>query len=520
MRPGRSRRPLGKRPPRAGAGRDFIARYTRTYRFSLGFPRAIHVTRSGDAVLFLRSGPRSFVRDLYEFDPRTGQERTLLTAEDLLSGQEEVLTADEKARRERLRLAARGIADYSVSEDGQSILVPLSGRLFVVERASRRVKELSGVPGYAMTPRLSPDGSRVAAVVDGDLYVTDVASGRERRLTRKTDPHVTYGLAEFAAQEEMGRGMGFWWSPDGRAIAYQKTDTSGVPRFHVADPLDPAKPPQSWPYPRAGTANAVVELGVVSVDGGEAVWVEWDRPRYPYLARVVWERGGPLTILVQDRRQQEELLLAVDAATGKTSELLSERDDAWLNIDSEMPHWLEDGSGFLWTTERRGSWQLELRSPNGSLERDLTPPGFGYRALADADPEIGVVHVIAGEDPTESHLYRLSLHSDANERITTAPGLHAAVFSDGHRVHALTRYSPEGNRTTEVFDRERGRVGNLRDVAEAPPFSPNAQWLRVGERDFRAVVIRPRDFQSGRRYPVIVHVYGGPGIQTVTRNGR
>ena len=133
-------------PAAPAADADFIERWAATNKFSLGTPRHLQPTPDGKTVLFLRSGPRSFVHDLHEFDPRTGEERTLLSAAELLAGGEEVLTPDEKARRERLRLAARGIADYSVSEDGRRILVPLSGRLFVVERDSRRVRELAGIP--------------------------------------------------------------------------------------------------------------------------------------------------------------------------------------------------------------------------------------------------------------------------------------------------------------------------------------------------------------------------------------
>ncbi|HXO30526.1 MAG TPA: S9 family peptidase, partial [Thermoanaerobaculia bacterium] len=160
----------GNAPP-AGPDPQFLEQYMATLRFTLGTPQAIQVVPGGRAVLFLRSGPRSFVRDLYELDPQAGDERLLASAEQLLGGGEERLSAEEKARRERARLAARGIASFALPDDGARVLVPLSGRLFVIERSTGAVRELPAAGGYPLDPRFSPDGARVACVRDGDLYV-------------------------------------------------------------------------------------------------------------------------------------------------------------------------------------------------------------------------------------------------------------------------------------------------------------------------------------------------------------
>jgi dipeptidyl-peptidase-4 len=165
----------------------------------------------------LRSGPRSFVHDLYEFDVPSRQERLLLTAEQILQGAEEELSVEEKARRERMRMTSRGITGFQLSEDGEQILVPLSGRLFVVERRTSSIKELPNEGGFPIDPKFSPDGRFVACAREGDIYVMEISSGRQTRLTTKAGPHITNGVAEFVAQEEMGRFSGFWWSPHQRA---------------------------------------------------------------------------------------------------------------------------------------------------------------------------------------------------------------------------------------------------------------------------------------------------------------
>ena len=263
----------------------FLEQYAATYRFNLGLPSNIKVTPHGDQVLFLRSGPRSFVNDLWCFEVATRRERVLLTAARVLHGGGERLTAEESARRERQRVATRGIVSYDLSEDGRRVLVPLAGRLFVIERGSGAIKELNGGRGFPIDPQFSPDGSQVACVRNGDLSVFDVDSGRERRITSGASGTITHGLAEFVAQEEMDRFSGYWWSPDSRRIAYQETDTAPVEVLHIMDPAHPEREPQAWRYPRPGRSNAEVRLTSQQLRGSaDAVGVAARRIRDPRAA--------------------------------------------------------------------------------------------------------------------------------------------------------------------------------------------------------------------------------------------
>jgi dipeptidyl-peptidase-4 len=499
---------------------DFLRQYAETYRFSLGRPRSAQVTASGSAVLFLRSPPRSFVQDLYEFDCQAGSERVLLTAEQVLAGGDEQLSAEEKALRERLRLAAKGIARFDLSDDGAKVLVPLSNRLFVVDRESGKCAEVkSQAKGFPLDPSLSPDAKQLACVRDGEIYVTDLSSGHERRITSGAGGTITNGTAEFVAQEEMDRMQGYWWSPDSRSIAYQQNNTAGMETFHILDPLHPEHEPNVWPYPRTGTKNAAVRLGVMPADGGETHWIVWDFEKYPYLAKVVWKDKGPLTFLVQNRRQTEEILYAVDEKTGKLTELLKETDPAWINLVTSCPKWLKDGSGFLWLTERTGEWSVEFRSREGKLVRSLTPPGFGLIDLAGVDDERKLVYVTASTDPTQVHVYSISLAGGKPAKLTSEPGNHA--FSFGHKaaVHLHTFALANGLAGTQVLRSDGRLIGELKSVAEEPPI-PRVELLTVGQRAFRAAIIRPRSFAAGAKYPVIVHVYGGPHALTVNSSPR
>jgi dipeptidyl-peptidase-4 len=461
------------------------------------------------------------VQDLFELDWSTGRERTVLTAEKLLGGGEEVLTAEELARRERTRSTGRGIASYSMSEDGRRLLVPLSGGLYVVDRESGSAVVLPGEGGYPIDAQVSPDGSMVACARNGDLYVIDLSAGTQRRLTTGGGGHVTHGLAEFVAQEEMSRHHGYWWSPDSRLLVYQRTDTSGVERMNISDPSSPEAAPKDWPYPRPGKANADVRLGIISVDGGETRWIEWDRAGFEYLATVRWSRGAPLTLVVQNRRQTEERLLTVDVEHGSTEVIHVERDDAWLDLDQQMPKWRDDGSSFLWVTERNGHKQLEERRRDGTLLRAMTPAGFHFGKLVDIDERREALIVTGHPSPVETQLYRIALGSGAGEPVpmTRALGHHSAAFSDDHEVYRYSADLFDGRRIDEIRSRAGKTLAEMPSVAMEPPCLPRVE-LTMTDSDppLHAAIVRPQGFRAWRKYPVIVDVYGGPGYLTVTSN--
>src|ERR1041384_8286527 len=258
-----------------------------TRNYSLGQAVSPQLTPDGKAVVFLRGGARDPVLRLYEFTITGGSLREVLTPEKLLQGGEEKLSAEEKSRRERERQSLRGFTSFELSKDGSKILVTLSSKLYVIARADDGVTELPGKDW--IDPHFSPDGHAVAAVSGGELHVIDLETKTDVAVTSGATETVQHGTAEFVAQEEMDRHEGFWWSPDSQSIAYQETDNSGVESRFIADPLHPEPRPAKNFYPRAGTQNAKARLGIVARTGGDTRWIEWDREKYPYLARVVWK---------------------------------------------------------------------------------------------------------------------------------------------------------------------------------------------------------------------------------------
>jgi dipeptidyl-peptidase-4 len=528
---------LATSAPEAPLDADFLRQYAVTRGFMLGRPVEPRPTPDGTAVLFLRSEARSPSQSLYEFNVATLQTRELLTPAKLLGGADENLSPEEKARRERQRVTAGGFTDYQLSEDGRSVLVSLSGRLYVLERAGGRVEELQTGPGPLIDPQFSPDGGRVAYVRDYDVYVYDLAAKRETRVTTGGTREKTHGLAEFVAQEEMSRHSGYWWSPDGRHIAYEEADAAGVEVWYVADPMKPDEPPQPQFYPRPGKKNVAVRLGVVPATGGATVWVEWDRAKYEYLAAVRWDKDSPLTILVQDRKQQELLFLKADPTTGKTTEVVRLHDNCWVNLIPDLPRCVNQGGTVLWTDDQDGLpnlWQREITAKGEGVrmlplilsipERQIVNGAFVFHSLVDFDGGRREL-TIAGADSVASEqsvIYRVRLGASgavegATETVFAGDGLQSAVCSTDHSAIVVTRTSTFRLPLTYVLRRNILRSDELPSVAETPSFRPAADILSVqhGNQTYKAAVVRPGNFDPAKKYPVIVDVYGGPKHQHV-----
>jgi dipeptidyl-peptidase 4 len=492
----------------------YLRTLAQTRSFQLGRPVRPQPTPDGKAVLFLRSEPRSSKLSLFEFDVATGKTRELLTPADVLKGGEEKLSPEEKAARERMRVSVGGFTNFQLNDDGTQILLSLSGKLYLVVRDTKKVRELPTAKGFLLDPKFSPDGKKVSYVRDHDLYVLNLDTGKENQVTTGGTALIEHGVAEFVAQEEMGRFTGYWWAPDSERIAYQETDNTGVEIWHVADPIHPDATPTVFFYPRPGKNNATVKLGVIDIDGGKTTWIAWDTKKYPYLATVRWSKKAPLCLTVQSRDQRQLALLEADAKTGKTTTLLAEKSPTWVNLRQEVPRWLPSGDAFLWVSELDDVPRLELRGRNGKIRRVIVNSEAGYQGLISVDKAGEEVVYNASMNPTESRVYRHSLIDPfaEPELLTKEPGMHSAVFGRDHGIYVLTSRTMRQMPKSLVYRKNGKLAGELPSVAEEPKAVPVVDLIQVGikERMFYAAVILPHDYDGKKKYPVIVDVYGGP----------
>ncbi|CAM5418091.1 prolyl oligopeptidase family serine peptidase [Streptomyces abikoensis] len=491
---------------------SFPRQYARTQRFSLGAPRAFTVSPDGTRVVFLRSRSgtdRTGV--LWVLDPAAGREFPAADPAVLLAGAAEELSAEERARRERLREGSAGVVAYAVDSAVELAAFALSGRLFVAELRGGTARELD-VPGPVADPRPSPDGRRVAYVAGGALRVADVepaggaAAGEtaDRALAEPDGPSVTWGLADFIAAEEMHRHRGFWWAPDGESLLVARVDEAPVQRWWIADPANPERQPAEVAYPAAGTPNAEVTLAVLGLDGSRTD-VRWDRERYPYLAQAHWSAGGPPLLLVQSRDQRRQAYLSVDPGTGATSVLHEEDDAKWLELFPGVPAWTPDGR-LVRIADKDGARVLVVGG------RKLTDGRLHVRAVLDVGDDDVLVSASAGPDATapetgEAHVYRVG--EQGAERVSQERGWHSAVRSGA--VSVLVSAVPERAGATARVLRDGAEAAVVHSYAETPVLTSRARLTEAGARRIPCAVLLPTGYQEGDGpLPVLMDPYGGP----------
>jgi dipeptidyl-peptidase-4 len=419
----------------------------------------------------------------------------------------------------------KGFAGYDLSEDGQKVLVGLSGRLYAVSLDGKSIVEVAAPDdkgGFPFDQRFSPDGKSVSFVRDGELWVAPAAGGKARQLTKGSTPTLVHAQAEFVAQEEMDRFTGYWWSPDSKWIAYEEYDASKVEKLVLSDPSDPFAAGEAEPYPRPGTPNVVARLGVLPAGGGKTTWITWDHAKYEYLVDVDWQKGGPLTLWLMNRAQTELSLVSADPRTGKTRELVHEHDDAWLDtIQGDLRAsyvWLEDGSGFLWAAERDDALRLELHGPDGKLVRPLTTPELGFDGVVHVDSKAGTVIVSAAPEPVDAAVYQVSLTSGEAKPLSDPDVFTRMQFARRSDAHLVMHSAEDKDFPVEVVRADGTSAGTLPEVSEAPPFVATPVVRKLG--GFWTLTVKPRDFDPKKKYPVLVEVYGGPGITMVHRDRR
>lgn len=501
--------------------------------------RSPRLSPDGKLVTYLRGAEDDRDRlDLWAYDVARREHRRLIDARALLPPGA-TLSAEEAARRERQRTSAlSGILEYDFSPDSRRILVPLGGDLYVYDLTAATagaVRRLTQTPGYETDARFSPGGHYVSFVRDQNLYAIELKDGREIAVTQAGGGSVSYGMAEFIAQEEMNRDTGYWWSDDDQRIAWTRVDDSQVPeaeRFEInARSVEVVR----QRYPFTGAKNAQVDLFVATIAAPDlAVRIDLGPSRDIYLARVAFlPDGRSLAVQRQSRDQQTLDLLKADVQTGATRILLTERSSTWVPLTEELT-FLKRRKQFLWASSRSGVQQLYLYDLEGREIAQLTRTASGALAERDVsairgiDEKRGLLYFASpGDNPRERQLYRTSLDKPGEPvQITKGEGWHSVRMADDAGVF-LDSFSSNSTPPTLRLYRADGTllqalVPNTLDASHpyAPYLADQAptQYGTLKARDGQVLhyaITRPKVLEPGRRYPVVVDVYGGPGVQNV-----
>jgi dipeptidyl-peptidase 4 len=471
---------------------------------------------------------------IVRYDAATGARTVLVEAAKLVPGGAET---------------SLDIDDYAWSADGRLLLIFTNtkrvwrqntrGDYWVLDIASGRLRQIGGKAPEStlMFAKFSPDRTRVAYVRANNIYVERLDNGAITPLTRDGSDTTINGTSDWVYEEELGVRDGFRWSPDGRRIAYWQFDSTGVGTFSLIDDTSSLYPVITRiPYPKVGTTNSAVRIGVVSAQGGATKWIQAPGdPRENYLSRLEWLDASGLAIQQLNRLQSQNDLLIADASTGAVKRAFRDTSTTWVEVVEEV-RWIDKGRAFLWISERDG-WQHVYRVPRDGAANGATgstPGTLVTRFDADVvdvsgiDEREGLLYFTASPaNATQRYLYRAKLDgSGVPERVTPKdqPGTHTYNLAPGGRL---------AFHTWSQFDRP-----PVMDVVELPAHrslraltDPSAlQKKLAGELDppveFFTVeieggvvldgwMLKPKSFSASRKYPVIVHVYGEPAGQTV-----
>jgi dipeptidyl-peptidase-4 len=490
-------------------------------------PRSVKLSPDGKLVTLLRNRPDDIERyDLWAIDPATGQARMLVDSKKAGSGAE--ISEAEKMHRERVRglSGLTGIVAYDWAPDGQHILVPIDGDLYLADLAGN-VRRLTNSKASELDGTVSAKGRFVSFVRDNRFVVLDLSTNAERTVTPEGPATTSWGVAEFIAQEELERFKGAWWAPDDSRIALTRVDESGVEVATRASIGADKTTTFEQRYPRAGTANAVVDLYLMNPDGSGLVKADLGSNPDVYLARVDWLPDASGLIVQRESRDQKTLdLIRIDARTGKATPLLTDRSDMWINLNDDLKS-LKDGS-FLFSSERSGYRHL-YRWTKGRIA-PLTSGPWVVSKLVGVDEAGGQLFFTANRERSiDNGLYRLDYRRrGAKPVLLTAPGTtNAAVMDKTGHLAAITTSFPgqpsqvwladgSGKRLAWV---EENRVDAMHPYAPfaaaevTPEFGRLTAADGVTQLDYK--LLKPA-LAPGQRAPVLIQVYGGPSQQDVT----
>jgi dipeptidyl-peptidase-4 len=473
-------------------------------------------------------------KDIIEYETESGKRSVLISAAQLKPPKGE---------------NALAIEDYQWDKDAKRLLIfteskkvwrtNTRGDYWVLDREKNSLKKIGGdAPASSlMFAKFSPDGTQVAYVRANNLYVQDLNTDAIRELTPDGSETVVNGASDWVYEEELSVRDGFRWSPDSRSIAFWQFDQSGVQMFTLMNNTDDLYPKLTkFPYPKAGTKNSAVRVGVVDAAGGAPRWMQVPGDaREHYIFRIDWVENE-LAIGQLNRKQNTATVFLANPQTGSTKPIFEDHDEAWVDVrengisgyDDRHSRWLNDHKGFVWMSERDGWDRAYLVPRSGGQKEPITTAAADVIAMEALDPDGKWIYFIASpENATQRYLFRSSIDRPGPAvQLSPAnmPGTHSYDISPDCRwaFHRYSRFDrPVSIDLISLPDHKTVRMLEGNDLLRANTASlvePPVEFLQLALADGFTVdglLLKPRNFDASKKYPLVIYVYGEPASTTV-----
>ncbi|WP_289118317.1 S9 family peptidase [uncultured Idiomarina sp.] len=494
--------------------------------FNVERPAPTRWLEDGSGYTTLEESESAKGRDIVRYHPETNERTVLVSAEQLIPNGED---------------KALHIADYVWSDDGNKVLIFTNtkrswrthtlGDYWVLNRSNNELKKLGGnAPESTLQfAKFNPQGTKVAYVMQNNIYVQDLNNFRISKLTNDGSDTIVNGTFDWVNEEEFFLRDGFRWSPDGQHIAYWQLDTEGTPVFTMINNTDELYPTlKEFPYPKVGETNAAMRIGVMPASGGKTQWMDIPGdPRQHYLVRMQWA-GNSEQLLIQQltRKQHINRAFITDIDSGNAQELLRESTDSWAEYVDDI-HFLNDGQEFTWLSERSGYRHIYRVYRDSGRISAITRGNWDVVNVLRVNEEDGWVYFIASpETPLERYLFRASLDGSGRlERLTPdMDGTHSYSISQDAKYAEHTFHSVNQVPVTKMISLPDHKVirtvvdnTDVQKAVENVEKQP-VEFFRVEARDgleLDGYIMKPTDFDPNKEYPILFYVYGEPWGQTV-----
>jgi dipeptidyl-peptidase-4 len=456
--------------------------------------------------------------ELWVMDAATGERRVLVPTDKL----ESAMPAEPERATQATGLGRRPPSQYQWSPGGGALLFQGPTALVWFDLQSQTARTLVSDKAELADPKISPDGKFVSFVREHNVWLVNVADARERAVTQGGTEEIHKGELDWVYPEELDCKTAYWWAPDSSAIAYLEMDERKVSQYPLVNFASPSGKADMERYPVAGGTNPIARVFVAPLSGGEPRAMDIGTETDIYIPRVNWLRDSKRVAIQRLNRTQRQLdLLVADSANGKSRVILGEKDPYWINVSDDL-YFLKDGKRFVWSSERSGYRHLYVFDLEGKQLTQITKGEWEVTGLDAVDETKGVAYFTATEkSPLERHLYRAGLDGAGFARVTKEEGTHAVVIAPNGATFVDTYSNTAAPPRQDLYRTDGARISAINEnkVAELADYhlSP-MEFLTVKSRDavlLNAYIIKPPDFNSQKKYPVLVATYGGPHVQII-----